>query len=83
MRLIGVTKNRIGQIVQAGAGTNLAGYLNGLRMEYAAQQLIRHPEYTVQAIAREAGIPNLSSFHRLFKTRFGMTPAEFRKAQCE
>lgn len=83
MRLINISKNQIAQVIQAGAGTNLAGYLNGLRMEYAARMLIRYPEYTVNAVAQEAGIPNLSSFHRLFKTRFGMTPAEFRKAQCE
>lgn len=83
MRLINVSKNQIAPIIQAGTGTNLAGYLNGLRMEYAARMLIRYPEYTVNAIAQEAGIPNLSSFHRLFKSRFGMTPSEFRKAQHE
>ena len=82
MRLINISKNQIAQVIQAGAGTNLAGYLNGLRMEYAARLLIRYPEYTVNAIAQEAGIPNLSSFHRLFKNRYGMTPSEFRKAQC-
>lgn len=83
MRLINVSKNQIAQVVQAGAGTNLAGYLNGLRLEYAARRLIRYPDYTVDAIAQEAGIPNLSSFHRLFKTRFGMTPTEFRRARCK
>lgn len=82
MRLINISKNQIAQVIQAGTGTNLAGYLNGLRMEYAARLLIRYPEYTVNAIAQDAGIPNLSSFHRLFKNRFGMTPSEFRKARC-
>lgn len=82
LRLINISKNQIAQVIQAGAGTNLAGYLNGLRMEYAACLLIRYPEYTVNAIAQEAGIPNLSSFYRLFKNRYGMTPSEFRKAQC-
>lgn len=82
MRLINISKNQIAQVIQAGTGTNLAGYLNGLRMEYAARLLIRYPEYTVNAIAQDAGIPNLSSFHRLFKNRFGMTPSEFRRARC-
>ena len=82
MRLINSSKNQIAQIIQVGAGTNLAGYLNGLRIEYAADLLVFHPHYKVTAIAREAGIPNLSSFHRLFKMRYGMTPAEFRKMRA-
>ena len=82
MRLINSSKNQIAQIIQVGAGTNLAGYLNGLRIEYAADLLVFHPHYKVMVIAREAGIPNLSSFHRLFKMRYGMTPAEFRKMRA-
>ena len=82
MRLINISKNQIAQVIQVGSGTNLAGYLNGLRMEYAACLLIRYPQYTVNAVAQEAGIPNLSSFHRLFKLQYGMTPSEFRKARC-
>lgn len=82
MRLINISKNQIAQIIQVGAGTNLAGYLNRLRIEYAADLLVFHPHYKVTAIAREAGIPNLSSFHRLFKMHYGMTPAEFRKMRA-
>lgn len=83
MRLINTSKNQISQVIQFGTGMNLSGYLNGLRMDYAVRRLVQYPEYTINAVAQEAGIPNLSSFHRLFKAKFGMTPAEFRNARRE
>ena len=47
--------------------------------------LKEHPEYAIEAIAGECGIPNKQTFYRLFLEQYGMTPAEYRmsKKQAE
>nr|WP_321364976.1 AraC family transcriptional regulator [uncultured Celeribacter sp.] len=52
-------------------------YINTLRMEFAARQLKGTPD-SLSEIADEIGIHNMSHFHRLFRTRFGMTPRQYR-----
>lgn len=63
-------------------GQNFAPYLLNLRLEYAADQIRQHPEYTVDAIAAESGFSSRATFYRNFSTRFGITPTIFRE-QCE
>ena len=43
--------------------------------------LKEHPEYAVEAIAGECGIPNKQTFYRLFLEQYGMTPAEYRMSK--
>lgn len=60
-------------------GQNFSNYLLNLRLEYAAEQIRRHPEYTVDAIAAESGFSGRSTFYRNFSARFGITPTVFRE----
>jgi AraC-like DNA-binding protein len=46
-----------------------------------AQRLLRNPLHTgrkISEIALMAGFQNVSYFHRAFRRRFGMTPADTR-----
>lgn len=79
MKLIHVDKNRFGKIIQRYAQTNTAGYINGKRLEYAVVQMKEYPEYTINFIAQSCGIPNVPTFNRLFREKYGMTPSEFKK----
>lgn len=63
-------------------GTNTSRYIQDLRLEAAAEQIREHPEYSIEAIAADCGIPNRASFYRLFTARFGITPGIFRE-QCK
>lgn len=52
-------------------------FINRLRLRQAVRRL-KDPEAKVAAIAEELGFDSLSHFHRLFKRRYGLTPAACR-----
>ena len=79
MRLLGVDKNTLPSIIQRYTGTNVSGYVNNKRMEYAVLLIKRHPEYTLGAISEACGIKSPATFIRNFKSAYGMTPSEFRR----
>ena len=56
----------------------MTDYLNNLRLEYAANQLLLTSN-SVLDIAIEAGFSSLSYFSGLFKKRFGYSPSIYRK----
>lgn len=78
MNLIHVNKNRLGQIMKQYAKTNTTVYINNKRLEYAVR-LLNNSNQTIAIIAEQCGIPNVPTFNRLFKSKFGMTPVEFKK----
>ena len=80
MNIIQVNKNRFGQIIQEYAGTNTTTYINNKRLEYATRLLKKHADQKIASVAEECGIPNIPTFNRLFKAKFGMTPVEFRNS---
>lgn len=77
MKCIGIDKNRLLRILQQNAETNVVGYLNNKRMEYAAELLKAHPEYNIVIIANMCGM-SISSFNRTFKNKYKMTPNDFK-----
>jgi len=52
--------------------------VNEARMEHAAREL-QDGEKKIVDIALECGIENLGHFYQLFRKRFGMPPAEYRR----
>ena len=80
MRLLGVDKNNLATIIQRYTGTNVVGYVNGKRMEYAVQLMKEHPEYTLAAIAEACGMKSPTTFIRNFRESYDLTPSEYRKS---
>lgn len=78
MRLLGVDKNRLPKLIHSIAGTNVPGYINSKRMEYAVTLLNTHTDYTFEAIAEACGI-SPTTFIRNFKAAYDMTPSDYRK----
>lgn len=75
---MGVDKNRFAGVLKEFGNTNLAAYLNSLRLEYAIELFHENPEWPISKIAEQSAIPNLSTFYRLFKDKYGMSPNLFR-----
>lgn len=78
-KLVGIPRNRFSPFIKQYTGDRFLKYLNRLRMYHAARLLQEKPDYGIETIARESGIPALRSFHRLFLEEFGVTPTEYRK----
>jgi AraC-like DNA-binding protein len=79
MRLLGVDKNTLPTLLHNYTGTNVSGYINIKRMEYAVLLIKEHPEYTLGAIAEACGIKSPATFIRNFKAAYDMTPSEYRQ----
>lgn len=60
-------------------GATPTDLVNQLRLEEAQQQLTLSPQ-SIVAVAQALGFLNISHFYRLFRRRFGVTPAECRDA---
>jgi AraC family cel operon transcriptional repressor len=52
-------------------------YINDLRMGHAARALTGSND-PLSEIADEIGLPNLSHFHKVFRAKYGITPAQYR-----
>jgi AraC-like DNA-binding protein len=74
-----VNKNKVARMLQQYAGTNLNGYINGMRLEYAARLLREHPADPIKAIAANSGFNSVRTFYRLFSEKYGMSPVEYKE----
>lgn len=80
---LGTSVAKINDLFSTYCKQSFNNYINDLRMEYAAKLLKEKPDYTIEAIGAECGVPIRQTFHRLFAKKFGMTPAEYRKNLTE
>ena len=65
IRLGLINKNKVAQLLQQYANTNLNGYINSLRLEYASI---------------DSGFNSSRTFYRLLQQKYGMTPAEYKES---
>lgn len=77
-RVAGRAHPHVSRSMRRFLGVTPSDYVNALRMDHAARRLAGSGD-SLTEIAAECGIPNLSHFHKLFRTRHGMTPAEYRR----
>ena len=80
-QLVHLNNARFARMIKECTGTNFNGYINDLRIDHAIKLLKLHPNYTIRAIADEAGFNSTPILYNLFKKKTGMTPYEFKKAQ--
>lgn len=79
-RIVRMNNTRFAKMIKENTDTNLNGYINNLRLNYAIHLMKEQPDYTLRAIAESSGINSMPTFHQLFKGRTGMTPSEFKNA---
>lgn len=77
-KLVGIPRNRFVPFIKRYTGDRFLKYLNRLRLYHAARLLQDNPDYSIETVAQESGIPSLRSFYRLFLEEFGVTPTVYR-----
>ena len=67
------------QIIFAGMGTTPSAYIQSKRLDHAAHQLAQaRREAPITEVAFDSGFNDLSTFCRLFRRKFGVTPRDYR-----
>ncbi len=76
-RLVGMTPTSFSRFFRLRTGKTLSDYVLDIRLGFAARMLVDSTK-NISEICFECGFNNLSNFNRIFKSRRGVTPKEFR-----
>ena len=76
---LGTNKNTLTDAVKAVTGESPMEYMRILKVEEARKQMDAHPELTIEAVAFSCGFNIPSTFYRMFRKQYGISPAEYRK----
>jgi AraC family transcriptional regulator, dual regulator of chb operon len=74
----GQTHAHVSRTMKRVTGISPSDFINEKRMIYAVRQLTGTSE-TLQDIAADCGLPNLSHFHKLFRSTYKLTPHAYRR----
>lgn len=72
-----MTENYISHVYKEQTGIRLPVYIEGIRLEKAAE-LLSSGRVTIQEAARQVGYEILSTFYRAFRKKYGASPSEYR-----
>lgn len=79
---MGVSRNQLSSLINDGIGENFFMFINKYRVEEVKLQLVNpvNKNYTIMAIAYDAGFRSKSSFNNIFKKFTNKTPTEYRSS---
>lgn len=78
---VNIPAHYLSQVINEKLSCNFLDFINAYRIEMAKQKLIdpKMSQYTIMAVAYEAGFNARSTFYKAFKKYTGMTPSAYRK----
>lgn len=77
---LGTNYNYVADAVRNhGGGATVGEFINGYRLHMAASLLMEHPDLSVSEVEYQSGFNSRSTFWRLFKNAYGMSPTEYRR----
>ena len=79
LKIIPVPQNKFAGLFKQFAGKSFTEYVRDLRLGYANELFVEHPDWSMDAVIKECGMLR-SSFYAAFIQNYGMNPDEFRKS---
>ena len=76
---LNISKFHMHRIFKEAFGKNIYENIKNIRLQKASNLLITNKHSTISEIANQCGYSSQSSFIRVFKQRFSMTPKEWKK----
>lgn len=80
---LGTNRTYLSDYIKSVYQASFREWIAGLRIEYAKQQMVEHPELTIAAISEESGFLSLSYFTRIFTEKERCSPSKWRKSFVE
>ena len=78
---LGLTQKKIKQLLKDSQRYDrLYDYLTEKRVLYSSELIKQNPQWSMEAIGKEAGFVSRSTFQTEFKKRIGVTPAQYRQS---
>ena len=78
LKMVPVPQNKFADLFIRFSGMSFNNYLQNLRLDYASELLIYHPDWSIDAVIKESGMSR-STFYSSWTAKFGVKPEEFRK----
>lgn len=76
--IVNLSPGRLAHLFKTEVGISPQRYMNNVRLK-KARELLESGVLSVKQISAQIGFPNVSSFCRSFRSRYGTTPKEYRK----
>ena len=78
-KLCYLSKSQLNRRFQAAYGVSPIHWLNRFRL-YSARELLKNTDYSIAEVSEKSGFKNISDLYRHFKSRFGVSPKQYRNS---
>lgn len=79
-KMAGMNKYKFSKIFRERIGQSFPSYLNSIRVRSAAE-LLRNSDLRITEIAHFVGYESIVHFERVFRSRYGLSPREYRSKE--
>lgn len=76
---LGTNRQYLINAIKEETGKTFKDYINTIRIEYAYEMLVKNWTASIESVYLEAGFSTRSTFNRLFKIQYGLSPLELRE----
>ena len=80
-RTLRISKNELSQFFDQGLHSNFRIWLSEIRFNAAKKMMLEYPDYSNDIISAECGFSCRTHLYRIFKTKEGCSPTEWRVSQ--